>query len=153
MLTYERQILFALLVVGPGQDLALGRQPLDQPRAVAAAAIRLPIGGVGTTEAEQGFLRDAKLDVVRRHLERQDRNVDVEEEIEVDMDDLELDRRSALIKRQAYARDIAAPHDPDRALAIASPHGTTEALAVEEALDRRKERDELVVMPFLKLGR
>src|SRR5262245_38211906 len=37
MLTYKRQIFFALLVVGPGQHLARGRQPLDQPRAVAAA--------------------------------------------------------------------------------------------------------------------
>src|SRR5262245_4553971 len=93
MLTHERQILFALLIVRPGEGLALGRQPLDQPRAMAAAAILLPIGRIGATEAEQRFLRDAKLDVISRHLERQDRNVDIEEEIEVDMDDLELDPR------------------------------------------------------------
>src|SRR5262245_51811775 len=120
---------------------------------MAAAAIVLPIGGIGPTEAEQRFLRDAKLDVVRRHLERQDGYVDIKEEIKVDMNDLELDRRGVLVERQAHPRDIAAPHEPDRALAVAAPHRTAEALAVKEALHRRQEGDEFIVMPFLKFGR
>ena len=152
MLAHERQILLALLVVGAGENLALRAQPLDQPGAMAAALILLPVGGIGAAEAEQRLLRDAERQVVGGHLEGQDDDVDVEEEIEVDVDDAQLDGLVALRERQAHLGDVGAPHRPDRALAVAALDGAAQALAVEEALHRRQEGDELVVVPLLELG-
>jgi hypothetical protein len=68
------------------------------------------------------------------------------------VDDAQFDGFGAARERHAGLGDIVAAHGLDRALAIHSPHGAADALPVQEALHRRQEGDELVVMPLLEFG-
>ena len=69
------------------------------------------------------------------------------------MNDLELDRLVASRERQAHLGHVVAAHNPNWALPVAAPDRLAQALPVQEALYRRQESDELVVVPLLELRR
>jgi hypothetical protein len=153
VLAGEGEKLLAVLVVRDRENLVLARQPFDAARAVACPAVLLPVGRIGAPQLEHRLLRDLERQVVGMDLERERRDVDVEEEIEVDVGDVEDDRRAAGGERHAHLGDVVPADDPDRTFAIAAPHRAAETLAVEEALHRRQEGDELGVMSLLEFRR
>ena len=86
-------------------------------------------------------------------LDGQDRDVDIEEEIEVDMRDAEIEGRPTFVELHAHARNVGTAHHLDRAFAVGPLHRLADSLPVKEALHRRQERHELVVMALLELAR
>src|SRR5678810_1097750 len=83
------------------------------------------------------------------HLERDDRHVYVEEEIEIDMDDVELDCRSVDIGI-AHAGDIAPAKDANARLTVRAPIPPY-ARAVQKTLHERQEGDEFLVVTLLRV--
>ena len=57
--------------------------------------VLLPVGRIGPAEAEHHILHDAQRQIVGMDLQREHGEVDVEEEIQVDMRDVEHERRVA----------------------------------------------------------
>ncbi len=114
----EREVLFAVLVVGGREHGVAFAEPLDLPRAVAAPPRLLPIGRIGTPEPEQQVLRGLERDVVGKDLERQDHDVDVEEEVKIDVRDTEVDRLAVFLERDARLPHVGAAHHLNRAFAV-----------------------------------
>jgi hypothetical protein len=75
---------------------------------------------IRTPEAKQRVLCPIEREVVRVHLERDDCDVDVHEEVELDPRHVEVDGRP-VGERAAYACDVAAAIDPDARLPLLVP--------------------------------
>lgn len=73
------------------------------------------MGRIRAAKPEHGVLHDSQRQIVGVDLQRQDRDVDIEEEIEVDMRDIEYARLGADIQRSdAHFRDVGATKNADR---------------------------------------
>ena len=151
MLGQVRQERAALLRVAARQHRTLRVEPFDAGQAVHRLAVAVPAGGVGPSEAVHQLLRERQLEVAGGDLDVQQDDVDAVEEVQVDMDDLQGDRRVAGPRHDAHRRDVAAPeHAHRRAGGRVAAAALGAALAVQEALHIRQEADELVVVALLK---
>lgn len=149
---HRAEKLVAPLVIGDGEHLARGREPLDAPHAMAARAVVVPVGGIGAAEAVQGVLRARQAQVAGMDLDHEDGDVDVVEEVQVDVRDVEHHRvRLVAGERHAHPGEVAAAEDADRR--FARRRAALLALAVEEALHVRQEGHELAVVALLELRR
>ena len=82
----------SVLRVGFGQHPAVEAKPFHVAHAMQRAALRVPAGRVGAPEAVQHVLRLLQRQVGAGHLDVQQHQVDVEEEVQVDVDDVERQR-------------------------------------------------------------
>ena len=131
-------------------------EPLDAAHAVHALALLRPSppdrrGRSGTAcpaprSSEQ---------VVGEDLDVQQHDVDVEEEVQVDVRDRQRDRRVARSARRSRTAATSWRRNTriGESAAPAACGSRRSRLAVEESLHVRQERDELVVVALLELGR
>src|SRR6185312_16908112 len=66
------------------------------------------------------------------------------------MGDLAGHRLGAFGKHYTYGRDVGAPVDPQRCVAVAEVAHRPRGIAVQKALHMRQEADELPIVPFLE---
>ncbi len=111
--------------------------PFHQVRTVAALPVALPVRGVGPAEAKQGVLGAIERNVVGVHLEREDRDVRVEEKIDADVLDVVELRRLARIEDDAHTRHIVTAEHADTALRRRIRRFLPRGGAVEETLHVR----------------
>ena len=133
------------------EHLAVARQPLDPVRTVHALAVVVPGDGVGAAEAVQGVLRLPQRKVVGVDLHVQQYHVGVVEKVQIDVRDVQCERRIVRRGGEPHRSHVVATKYPHRrgdrlGRPRAAPH-----LAVEKALDVGQEGDELRVVPFLEL--
>ena len=152
MLANVGEVFCAVVEIGNRQNLALVADPLDTAHAMAGAAVVVPLRREGAAEAVHDFLHAGQRQIVGVEFHRQDDDVHVVEEIQVDVLDAQIDDR-AVHAGDANERDIAAPIDADRRFAVAAQGAARATLAVEESLHVGQKGDELAVVPFLELGR
>ena len=132
--------------------LPSARQPFDAAHAVQRLALRVPAAGVGAAEAIEELLRLRQAQVVGADFDVEQHHVDVEEEVQVDVHDLQRDRRVAGPRHDAHRRDVAAAEHAHRRVAAGSLAGLAAlaAVAVQEALHVGQEGDELVVVALVE---
>jgi hypothetical protein len=147
----ESQVLAALLVVRGGQDPAVGGEPFAAPQAVAAAAIVVPVRRIGAAETVERVLYLSQVEIVGGDLDDEDDDVDVVEEVQVEVNDVEAQRRSLSLKLirtcATSSRRKTRIGDPPCCGLPSSPP----PFAVEKALHVGQEGDELAVVTFLEL--
>ena len=146
------QILGAVVEIRFGQHLAAEPDPLHAAHAVAGNAVGIPLRREGAAEAVHDLLHAGERQLVGEYLEREDHHVHVVEEMQVDVLDRQVDRR-AVGAGHADERNVAAPIDADRRLAVAAQRAAAAPLAVEEALHVRQEGHEFTVVALLELRR
>ncbi len=112
--------------------------------------VLVPSGRVGTAEPVQQFLRLWQRQVVAVHLDVQNDDVDVVEEIQVNVSDRQVNRLSPRARDHPHRRDVVSPVNAHRRAAwllILVPGFLLDAaLAVQKSLHVRQERDELAVV-------
>src|SRR5690349_8563632 len=115
--------------------------------------VRFPVRGITAAQPEQRVLRLRQRQIVPKHLDDENRHVDVIEEIQIHMRHAEGhgDGMGAG-ECDPYLGDIAATKYTNAGLLLDVPVAPF-SFSVEEALDVGEECDELAVMPFLKLMR
>ncbi len=145
-------VVLLLLVVGYGEHGAGGVEPFDAPRAVAALARARPPRGVRAAEAKHHVLRALERNVVRPELDRENRDVGVQEEVQRDFVDVE-DERDAVVEGDANAKHVLASKHAQAALAGAARGLLAGHRAIDEALHVRQERHELLVIALADLAR
>ncbi len=101
------------------------------PGSAAPAPSRVPAGRVGAAEAVQQLLRLRQRQVVGADLDVEQDHVDVVEEVQVDVHDLQRDRRVAGPRHDAHRGDVAAAEHPHRRVG-----GRVAAAALRRALRR-----------------
>ena len=149
----ELEVLAAIRKVGGREDTVVCVEPFHAVRAVAAVAVLLPEPGVCAPEPEHGVLRYAEGKIVCVHLERDQRDVRVEEKVHVGVRDAEGPGRSTSLQGDARGSDVAAPISADAGLTAAPGRLLSRGGSVQEALCVRQERDELPVVPLLERAR
>ena len=156
VLADERQKLLALRRVGCREHGPIGRQPLDLVHAVQALTVVFPGRGVGAGEPVKRVFRFVQGEVLAEHLDVQQHDVDVVEEVQVDMSNGQRDRHATGAGREPHRRDvIASEHAHRRAAGVRAARrlvALRTTFAVEEPLHVRQERRELVVMAFLEVA-
>src|SRR4029078_12944625 len=115
----ERQVALALLVVGGGEDAAFLVEPMDARRAMQGLAGFRPAGRIGATEAIHDLVHDTEGQIRSPELEGEDHSVDVVEEVQVGMGDLAGHRLGAFGKHYTYGRDVGAPVDTPGGVCVA----------------------------------
>ena len=116
----------------------------------SAWPMRVPAGRVGAAEAVQQVLRLRQRQVAGADLHVQQHQVDVQEEVQVDMHDVQQQRRIAGLRHHAHLGHVAAAEQPHRRAGRAGV-ALRAAVAVEEALHIGQEGDELVVVAFVEV--
>src|SRR6476660_7260374 len=138
------EIATLLAVVRDGAHRALRVEPFDAPRAVRPLARVVPEAGIRAAEAEHGVLSARERDVVDVDFEREQHDVRVEEEIQIDVAHVERERRAVAVGDHDLA-DVAAPIDPQARLALAARRVDADLRPVQEALDERQKGYELAI--------
>ncbi len=151
MLADEGQELLAIARIGLRQHAAVGGEPLDVVHRVDALTVRIPSGRISATEPVQDVLHDVERQVVRVNLDVQQRYVDVEKEVQIDVRDRQYDGFGTRVRYDTHRADVVAAEHPHRRGAVAVRIG--EAIAIKKSLYVRKKRDEFVVVAFLILSR
>ena len=85
------EIAFLVLVIGGGDNLVVAIEQSDAAATMVTVAVGVPRTGIGAAEPEQHVLRLRQRDVPADQFDREERQVDVVEEIEFDARDVEHD--------------------------------------------------------------
>ena len=88
-------------------------QPLHAAHALRGASVAAPLGRKRATEAEHQFLNAGQRQVVGMELHRENHDIHVIEEIEVDVLHVKVEFRPVLAT-EAHGRHVMPPEHPDR---------------------------------------
>src|SRR5262245_59223618 len=141
MLTDESQVFLASLVIRTRENLAIGAQPLDQPRAMASTSIIIPIGRIGTAETKQDVLRCREVEAGAQNLDDRNHDVQIEEEVQVDMRNAKFECCAVTLELNSDRLHVTASEDADRRFCRwpERPIRQSLAFAKEHALHMREE--------------
>ena len=141
------EVVRLVRIIRPRQHRAVGGQQRDLGAAVSAVAVGVPGLWIGPTKPELQLLGLVERQLAAGHLDRQDGQVDVVEEVQFDPRNIERKWDGATAQSDARAGNIAPPEDANcrRFMALRS-------LAIEEALDVGHEGHEFAVVAFLKVA-
>ena len=99
------------------------------------STVVLPSRRIGATEQEHNVLNDLQEQVVAADFKRENHDIGIIEEIQVDMHNVEDDRLRARSREKPHLGDVFAPVDANGRLSILRPATTYRALPVENPLD------------------
>ena len=150
MLADVGEIARPVLVIGRREDLAGGGKPFHALGTVPSASAGLPVRRIRAADAVHRIQRTRERKVVSNQFQREDRNVDVIEEMQVDVRHIEKRRRVVAGEADAGLRDVAAPEHAHRPQVAAF---AARSLAVQKALHVRQESHELLVMALAEILR
>ncbi len=155
VLAGEAEEFLPILVIGRRQGFPIRRQPFNLAETASGLTVRLPVRRIGAAKAEQRVLRLFQTQILGINLHHQNGDVEIEEEIQIDMGDVEQDRRIAPVERHPRLGDVGAAEHLDRRLSVTHiiAGAASAAFAVEKPLHIRQKGDELGVMPLLKFTR
>jgi hypothetical protein len=94
--------------------LPSGASHSARAKAVAAAAVVVPVGRIGAAETVERVLDLPQVEIVGGDLDDENDDVDVVEEIQIQVHDVEGRRLLAFLEGHAHLRHVLAAEDADR---------------------------------------
>src|SRR5829696_8351474 len=102
----KSQILASRREIRGREHFAIAAQPLDCMWAVSSGAGAVPERGIGAAETKERVLGAIQRDIVGLHLECENGDIRIDEEVKVDMGDRKLVRRFARSEGNASAANV-----------------------------------------------